>query len=156
MVQWLGLGTFTARAWVQSLVGELRSYKPQFSSVAQSCPTLCQHHGLQHARPPCPSPTPGACSNSCPSSRWCHPKKKRRNRPWSPNGLMVPFVLSLSLFSFCLLAGVRYFRWENKVSGYRWWLFYNFPKLNFRCYLFFFFFFKSRPYPWPVSPLIVI
>ena len=28
-------------------------------------------HGLQHARPPCPSPTPGACSNSCPSSRWC-------------------------------------------------------------------------------------
>ena len=30
-------------------------------------------HGLQHARPPCPSPTPGACSNSCPLSRWCHP-----------------------------------------------------------------------------------
>ena len=30
-------------------------------------------HGLQHARPPCPSPTPGAYSNSCPSSRWCHP-----------------------------------------------------------------------------------
>ena len=79
----------------------------QFSSVAQSCPTL-QPHGLhltvsivfpsifhemirsdqishsvvsdtlrphesQHARPPCPSPTPGACSNSCPSSWWCHP-----------------------------------------------------------------------------------
>ena len=30
-------------------------------------------HGLQHARPPCPSPTSGACSNSCPSSQWCHP-----------------------------------------------------------------------------------
>ena len=30
-------------------------------------------HGLQHARPPCPSPTPRAYSNSCPSSRWCHP-----------------------------------------------------------------------------------
>ena len=30
-------------------------------------------HGLQHARLPCPSPTLGACSNSCPSSRWCHP-----------------------------------------------------------------------------------
>ena len=29
-------------------------------------------HGLQHARPPCPSPTPWACSNSCPSSWWCH------------------------------------------------------------------------------------
>ena len=30
-------------------------------------------HGLQHARPPCPSPTPGVYSNSCSSSRWCHP-----------------------------------------------------------------------------------
>ena len=28
---------------------------------------------LQHARLPCPSPTPRACSNSCPSSQWCHP-----------------------------------------------------------------------------------
>ena len=30
-------------------------------------------HGLQHARPPCPSPTLGACSNSCPLSQRCHP-----------------------------------------------------------------------------------
>ena len=30
-------------------------------------------NGLKHARPPCPSPIPGAYSNSCPSSRWCHP-----------------------------------------------------------------------------------
>ena len=30
-------------------------------------------HGLQHARPPCPSPTPRVYSNSCPLSRWCHP-----------------------------------------------------------------------------------
>jgi len=30
-------------------------------------------HGLQHARPPCPSPTPRVYSNSCPSRRWCHP-----------------------------------------------------------------------------------
>ena len=32
-----------------------------------------QPHGLQHARPPCPSPTPRDYSNSCPLSRWCHP-----------------------------------------------------------------------------------
>ena len=32
-----------------------------------------QPHELQHARPPCPSPTPGVHPNSCPSSRWCHP-----------------------------------------------------------------------------------
>ena len=30
-------------------------------------------HELQHARPPCPSPTPGVYSNSCPSGWWCHP-----------------------------------------------------------------------------------
>ena len=45
----------------------------QFSSVAQSCLTLLRPHGLQHARLPCPSPTPGAYSNLCPLSRWCHP-----------------------------------------------------------------------------------
>ena len=43
-----------------------------FSSVSQSYLTL-QSHGLQHARPPCPSPTLRACSNSCASSQWCHP-----------------------------------------------------------------------------------
>ena len=32
-----------------------------------------QPHELQHARPPCPSPTPGTHSNSCPSSQWCRP-----------------------------------------------------------------------------------
>ena len=31
------------------------------------------HYESQHARPPCPSPTPGVHPNSCPSSRWCHP-----------------------------------------------------------------------------------
>ena len=44
----------------------------QFSSVAQSCLTL-QPHEPQHARPPCPSPTPRVHPNPCPLSRWCHP-----------------------------------------------------------------------------------
>ena len=44
----------------------------QFSSVTWLCPTLWPHES-QHARPPCPLPTPGVYSNSCPSSRWCHP-----------------------------------------------------------------------------------
>ena len=47
-------------------------FESQFSSVTQSCPTLWPH-GLQYARLPYPSPTPGAYSNSCPLSRWCHP-----------------------------------------------------------------------------------
>ena len=44
----------------------------QFSSVAQLCPNL-QSYESQHARPPCPSPTPRVYPNSCPLSQWCHP-----------------------------------------------------------------------------------
>ena len=46
-------------------------------SVQFSCSVVSdslQPHGLQHTRLPCPSPAPWACSNSCPSSWWCHPK----------------------------------------------------------------------------------
>ena len=49
-------------------VARLCSVQFSYSIVSDSAT-----HGLQHARPPCPSPTPGACSNSCPSSQWCHP-----------------------------------------------------------------------------------
>ena len=44
----------------------------QFSSVTQSCPTLWPHEP-QHTRTPCPSPSPGVHSDSCPSIPWCHP-----------------------------------------------------------------------------------
>ena len=43
----------------------------QFSHSVMS--DSLQLHALQHARPPCPTPTPGVYPNSCPSSRWCHP-----------------------------------------------------------------------------------
>ena len=46
------------------------------SSVQFSCSVVSdsfQLHTVQHARPSCPSPTPRVYSNSCPSSRWCHP-----------------------------------------------------------------------------------
>ena len=48
----------------------------QFSSFQFSRSVMSdslQPNGLQHARSPCPSPTPRAYSNSCPSSWWCHP-----------------------------------------------------------------------------------
>ena len=47
-----------------------------FSSVQFSCSVVSNSllpHKLQHARPPCPPPTPGVHSNSRPLSRWCHP-----------------------------------------------------------------------------------
>ena len=50
--------------------------------VVQSCPTL-QPHGLQHTRLPCPSSTPRARSNSCPSSWWCHPTVSSSVIPFS-------------------------------------------------------------------------
>ena len=46
------------------------------TSVQVTCSVMSdslQPHGLQHARLPCPSPTPRACSNSCLLSQWCHP-----------------------------------------------------------------------------------
>ena len=42
-----------------------------------------QPHGLQHARPPCPSPTPGVYPNTCPSSWWCHPAISSSAVPFS-------------------------------------------------------------------------
>ena len=44
-----------------------------YCSLAQSCLPLLWPHGLQHARPPYPSPSPEAFSNLCPLSQWCHP-----------------------------------------------------------------------------------
>ena len=41
-------------------------------------------HGLQHARPHCPSPTPRVYSNSCPLSRWCHPNISSSVSPSPP------------------------------------------------------------------------
>ena len=42
-----------------------------------------QPHELQHARHPCPSPTPGVHSDSCPSSQWCHPAISSSGVPFS-------------------------------------------------------------------------
>ena len=50
--------------------------KISYATVQFSCPVISESlrtQGMQHARPPCPSITPGDYSNSCPSSQWCHP-----------------------------------------------------------------------------------
>ena len=49
------------------------------SVVSNSLPP----HALQHARLPCPSPMPRACSNSCPLSQWCHPTISSSDVPFS-------------------------------------------------------------------------
>ena len=53
-----------------------RFYRSQFSSVQFSCSVVSDSlrpRESQHTRPPCPSTTPRVYSDSCPSSRWCHP-----------------------------------------------------------------------------------
>ena len=61
----------------------------QFSLVAQLCLTVCNSMGC-NTRPPCPSPTPGAYSNSCPWSQWCHP---------NISSSVIPFSSCLQSFS---------------------------------------------------------
>ena len=66
-------------------------------------------HELQHARPPCPSPTPGVYPNSCPLSRWCHPT----------------ISSSVTAFSFCpqsfpasgSFQRSQHFTWGGQSSG---------------------------------------
>ena len=58
-----------------------RAQLSQFSRLVVS--NSLRPHGLQHARFPCPSPTPGACSDSHPSSQWCHPTTSSSVVPFS-------------------------------------------------------------------------
>ena len=71
----------------------LRKISVQFSHSVLS--DSLQPHELQHARPSCPSPTPGVHSNSHPSSRWCHPAISSSVVPFSS----CPQSLQASVFS---------------------------------------------------------
>ena len=59
-------GSYVSNCWINEMIKVVH-----FSQSVMS--NSLWPHGLEHARPPCPSPTPGACSNSCPLSQWCHP-----------------------------------------------------------------------------------
>ena len=67
-----------------SLEGLMLNPKLQYSGHLMQRANSLWPHGLQHARLPCPSPTPGACSNSCPSSHWCHPTISSLSSPSPP------------------------------------------------------------------------
>ena len=62
----------------------------QFSSVAQSCPTLCDPTNRSTPSLPVPSPTPGVYSNPCLSRRWCHPTISSSVVPFSSCPQSVP------------------------------------------------------------------
>ena len=80
----------------------------QFSSVQFSCLVMSSSfppHGLQHARPSCPSPTPGVCSNSCPLSQWCHPTISSSVVPFSFHLQSFPASRSFQMSQFFASGG---------------------------------------------------
>ena len=80
----------------------------QFSSVAQSCPTLWPHES-QHARPPCPSPTPRVHSDLCPLSQWCHPAISSSVVPFSSCPQSLPASESFPMSQL--------FAWDGQSTG---------------------------------------
>ena len=88
--------------------------KEDIKSVQFSCSVMSNSlwpHGLQHTRLPCPSPTLGSCSNSCPLSWWCHP---------TVSSSVVPF--SSCLQSFPASGSFQWVSSSNQVpkKTYRW------------------------------------
>ena len=73
-------------------------YSVQFSRSVVS-------HGLQHAGPPCPSPTPGVYPDSCPLSRWCHPTISSSVIPFSSCHQSFPAWWSFQMSQFFTSGG---------------------------------------------------
>ena len=73
-------------------------------SIQFSCSVVSdslQTHGLQYARPPCPSPTSGVYSNSCPMNRWCHKTISSSVDPFSSHLQSFPASGSFPMSQCC-------------------------------------------------------
>ena len=87
-------------------------YSVQFSRSVMS--DSLRPHELHHARPPCPSPTPGVYPNPCPSSRWCHPailvicycETNHSKSKWLKTAVVYYFLMILWVDWKVLLLGV--------------------------------------------------
>ena len=86
------------------------------TSVQFSCPVVSNclwPHGLQHARPPCPSPTPRVYSNSCPLSWWCHPTISSSVVPFSSCFQSFPASGSFQMNQFFTSGGQSIAVWAS-------------------------------------------
>ena len=78
----------------------------QFSCSVMS--NSLRPHELQHARPPCSSPTPGVHSDSCPSSQWCHP---------AISSSVIPFSCPQSFPASGFFPMSQLFTWGGQSTG---------------------------------------
>ena len=109
---------FLSSGFLEYRVGgmkEERGHMYQFSSVqfssvqSLSCANSLRPHELQHARPPCPSRSPRVHSNSCPSSRWCHPAISSSVVPFSSCPQSLPASESFPM--------TQLFAWRGQSIG---------------------------------------
>ena len=114
-----GIGRWCLKYWVGQKVHSrfsIRCYRKTqtnllanpVSSVQFTCSVMSnslQPLGLQHARLPCPSPTPGACSNSCPLGWWCHPTMSFSVVPFSSSLKSFPASRSFPMSQFFASGG---------------------------------------------------
>ena len=75
-----------------------------------------QPHEVQHARPPCPSPSPGVHSNSCPSSQWCHPAIFSSVIPFSSCPQSIPASRSFQMSQLFASGGLKYWNLSFSIS----------------------------------------
>ena len=86
----------------------------QFSSLVLF--NSLRPHGPQHARPPCPSPTPGVYPNSCPLSRWCHPTISFSVVPLSSCLQSFPASRSFPVSQFFAIRWPKYWSFSFNIS----------------------------------------
>ena len=76
-------------------------------------------HGLQHTRPPCPSPAPRVYSNSCPLSQWCHPTISSSVVPFSSCLRSSPASGSFQMSQFFASGSQKYWSFIFSISPFK-------------------------------------
>ena len=99
--------------WLYSSFDHTVMGSVQFSCSVMSDPL--QPHDLQHARPPCPSPTPGVHPNPCPLSQWCHPAISSSVIPFSSCPQSFPASGSFEMSCSHQVAKVLEFQLQHHV-----------------------------------------
>ena len=114
LIWWLEENCFAMLGW---FLPHNNTIQP---SVHFSCSVVSDSlrpHGLQHARPPCPSPTPKVYSNSCPLSRWCHPTISSSVVPFS-SCLQSPSIQVFSSESVLQIRWPKYWSFSFNISPF--------------------------------------